>query len=94
MLTPPTLTAYWKEVCARARLDHDFYVATKHYGVWFLKVRLGLPDAVIAAQAGWSDSSVTDMVKTYAHAVDERRLDELDAAFGRVRDANRDAKPL
>jgi hypothetical protein len=28
------------------------------------------------------------MVKTYAHAVDERRLDEIDAAFSRaIRDA-------
>jgi hypothetical protein len=44
-------------------------------------VRKGLPDAVIAAQAGWSEKAVTEMVATYAHAVDERRLTELDAAF-------------
>ncbi len=88
-LTAPTLTAYWKEVRARARLDHDFYVATKHYGVWYMKVILGLRDAAIAAQAGWSEAAITKMVQTYAHAVDERRLDEIDAAF--VRDAERDA---
>ena len=46
-----------------------------------MKVRLNLPDAAIAAQAGWSEKSVTEMVRTYAHAVDERRLDEIDAAF-------------
>jgi integrase len=93
-LTAPTLTAYWKEVRARARLDVGFYMATKHYGVWYMKVRLGLPDAAIAAQAGWSESAVTKMVATYAHAVDERRLDEIDAAFAGVeRDANRDATP-
>jgi integrase len=80
-LTEPTLTAYWKEVRARSRIDCDFYTATKHYGVWYLKVMLGLPDAVIAAQAGWSERSVAKMVETYAHAVDERRLDEIDAAF-------------
>jgi integrase len=80
-LTEPTLTAYWKEVRARSRIDRDFYSCTKHYGAWFFKVRLGLPDAVIASQAGWSERSVTKMVATYAHAVDERRLDELDAAF-------------
>lgn len=95
-LTAPTLTAYWKEVRARSRLEHDFYVATKHFGVWFLKVRLGLPDAAIAAQAGWSEAAVTKMVETYAHAVDERRLDELDRAFDRaagggVSDATSDA---
>ncbi len=80
-LTAPTLTAYWKEVRARARLDHDFYLATKHFGVHYMKVTLGLPDAAIAAQAGWSESAITKMVATYAHAVDERRLDEIDAAF-------------
>ena len=80
-MTPPTLTAYWKEVRARARVEVDFYTATKHYGVWYLKVVRGLPDAAIAAQAGWSEHSVTEMVKTYGHAVDERRLDEIDAAF-------------
>jgi hypothetical protein len=51
-LTPPTLTAYWKEVRARAGLDYDFYAASKHYGCWYMKVKLALPDAVIAAQGG------------------------------------------
>jgi hypothetical protein len=88
-LAAPTLTQYWKEVRARSRLDHDFYMATKHYGVWYMKVILGLPDAAIAAQAGWSESAVTKMVQTYGHAVDERRLDEIDRAF--ERDADRDA---
>ncbi len=80
-LTEPTLTAYWKEVRARSRFDRDFYSCSKHYGCWYLKVVLNLPDAAIAAQAGWSEKSVTEMVRTYAHAVDERRLDEIDAAF-------------
>lgn len=80
-LTAPTLSGYWSRVCARARLDFDLYEATKHYGVWFLKVRMGLPNAVIAAQADWSEKSVTKMVETYGHATDSRRLKELDAAF-------------
>jgi SnoaL-like domain len=56
-----------------------------------MKVILGLPDAAIAAQAGWSEQAVTKMVATYAHAVDDRRLDEIDQAF--ERDAERDANP-
>jgi hypothetical protein len=72
---------YWKEVRTRARIERDFYSCSKHYGCWYLKVVLTLPDAVIAAQAGWSERSVAKMVETYAHAVDERRLDEIDAAF-------------
>jgi hypothetical protein len=87
----PTLTAYWKEVRARARLDHDLYMATKHYGVWYMKVVLGLPDAAVAAQAGWFERSVTKMVETYGHAVDDRRLDEIDRAF--ERDVERDVNP-
>jgi hypothetical protein len=42
---------------------------------------MDLPDAAIAAQPGWSERSVTKMVETYGHAVDERRLDDIDAAF-------------
>jgi hypothetical protein len=63
-------------------------------GVHHIKVVLGLPDAVIATQAGWSERAVAKIVQTYAHAVDERRLDEMDAAFDRgQRDADRDANP-
>jgi hypothetical protein len=56
-----------------------------------MKVVLGLPDAAIAAQADWSERAVTKMVQTYAHAVDERRLAEIDKAFARnERDTDRD----
>jgi len=47
--------------------------------------------SAIAAQAGWSEAAITKMVQTYGHAVDERRLDEIDWAF--ERDADRDAGP-
>ena len=94
-LTAPTMSDYWGKVRARARLDYEFYMATKHFGVWYMKVRLGLPDAAIAAQAGWSESVVTKMIETYAHAVDERRLAEIDEAFERISpDANSDAPTL
>jgi hypothetical protein len=55
---------------------------------------LGLPDAAIAAQAGWSERSVTKMVETYAHAVDERRLDEIDAAFQTQSQMQTSSNPL
>jgi integrase len=90
-LTAPTMSAYWKEVRARAGVDVEFYVATKHYGVWFLKVREGLDNGAIGAQAGWSEKTVDDMVKTYGHSADERRLDDIDAHFAGKRDADRDA---
>ena len=32
-LSQPTMSGYWSQVLARARLDFDFYLATKHYGV-------------------------------------------------------------
>ena len=46
-----------------------------------------LAGSVSARAARWSEQSVTKMVATYAHAVDERRLDEIDAAFAVKRDA-------
>jgi integrase len=66
-LSQPTMSWYWSQVLARARLDFDFYLATKHYGVHHLKVRLGLPNHDIAEQAGWSEKAVEEMVRTYAH---------------------------
>jgi integrase len=90
-LRAPTLTACWKEVRARSRIDWDFYTCMKHHGVWCMTAWLGLPDAVIAAQAGLSERSVTKMVETYAHAVDERRIDAIDRAF--EHGAERDAEP-
>jgi integrase len=67
-LAAPTLTAYWGQVRARAGLEHDFYLATKHYCVHDMKVRRGLSNADIAAQMGWSESSVETMVSVYAHS--------------------------
>ena len=42
----------------------------------FLKGRV--MSAAIASQAGWSGRAVTKMVETYAHAVNDRRLDEIE----------------
>jgi integrase len=83
-LTQPTLSAYWGKVCARAGLDFDFYLATKHYGVWYMKTQVGLPNADIAAQAGWSESSVEKMVATYGHT----RVGALDWIKAAWSDAN------
>jgi len=62
-LRPP-----WREVQASAGLRFDFYLATKHKCVHDMKVKLNLPNHVIAAQMGWSESTVEKMVATYAHA--------------------------
>jgi hypothetical protein len=65
-------------------------LATKHYGVHRVNVILGLPGAAIAARAGWSERAVTKMIGRYAHAVDERRPDEIDADFlGQAAEADR-----
>jgi hypothetical protein len=52
-----------------------------------MKVKLGLPNHVIAAQFGWSERSVEKMVATYAHT-EIGALDAIDAAFATVPDAN------
>ena len=89
-LTAPTMSAYWQQVRARAGSDVEFYVATKHFGVWYLKVREGLDNGAIGAQAGWAESTVDEMVRTYGHSADERRLDDIDAHFAAKRDPIRD----
>jgi hypothetical protein len=79
-LTQPTLTGYWALVCASAGLSFDYYHATKHYGVWYMKTQLGLANSDIAEQAGWKESTVNDMIATYAHT-NVGALDRIKAAY-------------
>jgi integrase len=79
-LTASTFHGYWKDVLIKADLDFDFYLASKHYGVWFMWNVLGLEKQVIAVQAGWEESTVDKMLRTYGHA-DVGALDKIDAAF-------------
>ena len=95
-MSQPTMSGYWSQGLGRARLDFDFYLATKHYGVHHMKVRLGLPNHDIAEQAGWTEAAVEEMVKTYAHtsmgALDRiKAAAEIDA-LPVIRDADRDAE--
>jgi hypothetical protein len=90
-LCAPLLSAYWREVQAAAGLRFDWYMASKHKCVHYMKVKLNLPNHVIAAQMGWSESAVEKMVQTYAHT-EIGALDAIDAAFATVPDAN--ATPL
>jgi integrase len=55
-LSQPVLSGYWAQVRARAGLDFDFYLTTRHYGVALL-YRLGLSRRAIAAQLGWSEGA-------------------------------------
>lgn len=74
------ISGYWSQVLARAELGFDFYHATKHYGVHYMWTRLGMSRRAIAAQAGWSVSTVDKMLAVYGHA-DVGALEEVDAAF-------------
>jgi integrase len=95
-MSQPTLTGYWSQTRAATGLQHDFYGATKHYGVHYMKVKLDLPNYDIAEQAGWTEAAVEEMVKTYAHtsmgALDRiKAAAEIDA-LPVIRDADRDAE--
>jgi integrase len=81
-LSQPTLSGYWGKVLARAGLDFDFYLATKHYGVHLL-YRLGLSKRAIAAQMGWSEKAVENLLRVYGHA-DLVALSEVDALYEKV----------
>lgn len=74
------VSLYWGQVCARAGLDFDFYHATKHYGTWYMRTKLGMSSRAIAAQAGWSTATVDKMLGIYGHE-SVGALDEVDAAF-------------
>lgn len=78
-MSQETLSRYWHLVLAKANLDFDFYLATKHYCAHYLWVKLGLPERVIKEQMGWS----VNMLDVYGHG-DVGALDEIDAAFSRV----------
>lgn len=73
-------SGYWGKVLARADLDFEFYLASKHYGVWYLWTQMGLSQRAIAAQAGWEESTVGKMLKVYGHG-EIGALDEIDEAF-------------
>jgi hypothetical protein len=85
-MSAPTLSLYWAQVKARADLDFDFYLATKHYGVHLL-YKLGLSRRAIAAQAGWSERDVDKMLRIYGHT-DLVALAEVDALYASLRDAD------
>ena len=57
-MSQPRLTGYWSQISAASGLQDDFYGVTKHCGVHYMKVRLGLPNHDIAEQAGWAEAAV------------------------------------
>lgn len=79
-LSQPTLSQYWGKVTAKAGLAFEPYLATKHYGVHYMRRELKLTPAAIAAQAGWSTKTVDAMLAVYAHE-EIGALDEVDRAF-------------
>ncbi len=68
---------------AAAGLRFDWYLCTKHRCIHYMKVRLGLPNHVLAAQMGWSEGAVEKMVATYAHT-EVGALEAIQAAFAAV----------
>jgi hypothetical protein len=79
-LSQPAMSLYWAEVRGKAGLDFDFYHASKHYGVHYMWTQLGMSRRAIAAQAGWSLTTVDKMLEIYGHA-EVGALEEVDRAF-------------
>jgi integrase len=80
-LTAPTTVQYWALVRVAAGITRDMpiYLASKHYGVSRL-YRLGLSARAIAAQAGWSEKAVDDLLEVYGHK-ELTALAEVDALY-------------
>ena len=79
-LAQPTLSGYWGKVLARAGIEFDFYLATKHYCVHYIHATLGLPPRVIAEQMGWTLAGTLKLLAVYGHG-DIGALEEIDRAF-------------
>jgi integrase len=93
-LCAPLLSSYWRDVQIKAGLRFDWYLATKHTCVHYMKVKLGLPNHVIAEQMGWSERSVEKMIATYGHT-SVGALEAIDAAFASVAtESQQTASPL
>jgi hypothetical protein len=77
-------------VLARAELDFDFYLATKHYCVHYFWATLGLSERAVAEQMGWSLDQTGRAIKKLLDIYGHRSigaLEEIDAAFSaKVRD--------
>jgi integrase len=78
-LSAPTVSQYWAQVRARARLDFDLYHATKHLGVHRLYAA-GVSARTIAKLAGWSEGAVDGLLRVYGHQ-DEAAQAEIDALY-------------
>jgi hypothetical protein len=95
-MSEPVLSGYWAQVKARADLDFDFYLATKHFAVHYMHAELGLPPRVIAEQMGWTLAGVIKLLAVYGHG-DIGALEEIDKAFETnvvaLRAVNSDANP-
>ena len=78
-MSQPTLTGYWAQVKARAGLEFDFYVVTKHLAVHRL-FGLGLSRRAIATQMGWSEAQVEKLLAVYGHR-ELVALQEIDALY-------------
>jgi integrase len=79
-LSQPTFSGYWGKALARADLDFDFYLATKHWCVHYMYATLGLPPRVIGEQMGWTLASTLALLAVYGHG-DIGALEEIDRAF-------------
>jgi integrase len=82
-LCAPLLSSYWRDVQIKADLSFDWYLSTKHTCVHYFKVKLNLPNHVIAEQMGWSERSVEKMIATYGHT-SVGALEAIDASFASV----------
>jgi integrase len=91
-MSQQTLAAYWGKVTARASLDFDFYLATKHYCVHYMHTVLQVSPRAIAAQMRWRLANVLKLLEVYGHG-DIGALEEVDRAYDinvvSIRDASK-----
>jgi hypothetical protein len=91
-MSQQTMAGYWGKVTARACLEFDFYLATKHYCVHYMHTVLQVSPRAIAAQMRWRLANVLKLLEVYGHG-DIGALEEVDRAYATnvvsIRDASK-----
>lgn len=82
--TPSSRSTHWNKIRVGAGItEKTLYLCTRHYFGWFAYVVLGQPKEIVAAQLGHTDGGKL-IEQLYGHPDQNKRLDQLIAAFGNI----------
>jgi hypothetical protein len=75
-----TLSNYWRLVLAKAGLEFDFYICTRHACCHYLWTELELAERDIEYQMGWAQGGAKQLLKVYGHR-EQGALERIHGAY-------------